>query len=913
MTLNILYVSANGTSNGRGSQSNPMDLKTAVQTGGANSVIVLLNNAGPISTEGVALHSNQYLLGAGAKAEVYHSDGITKTTYTAPGQGGTKLIGTSSHNAVVGTHPNTDGSAVAGVTASGGVNNAGLIAETRYHFVLSGQSNMAGWANASDFDKELQGVQDDVKIWTGNQFENLDPTGNSAPLDFGVRPYASWAGSELSLGANLAEALGMAVYFTKITAGATSIDSWINGNILQQILNHSLKASQEIAAQGYAPIMGGMAWNQGENDRFNAESYDQKLLKLLNLLQEGMGISDLNLIASGVSPQQGGDVIEEEILQAAQASQFIQYFSMLDFTESSNGYNHFSAEAYSYMGYQFAVRFLENLMGNPVSKDDITGYIPPRLHPTTLEAQNDHVNIVVGLTANEGNVLENDSDYNPNGILHISQINGNKAAVGQWIELQEGGRIKIDENGNYLFDAQDDFKDLKTGEVVDIKMTYEVTDTTGLSHSAEITLSVYGSNGRQGGAYIEAQNSVTRATNGDDVIIGSHRNDVIYGLQGFDMIFDYEGHNTIYASNNGYYDNTSRSLIFTGDGNDNIYATNGKDIIDAQNGRNMIYAYGGDDEITTGSGDDLINARAARWLEAAFAGDKTIYSGDGRDYIYTGVGDDKIFAGNGDKYIYAAGGNDYIHLGDGDNYIDAGYNRYQGEEHSIYVQSGDGNNRFYSGASSDEITFGHGNNTIYSYGGNDKITVGDGNNIIHANISWAYGEGEASYVMAGHGSNRIYTGRSDDFIATGNGDNRIETYGGNDRVITGSGDDIILLYSYNRNDDLNAKNVAFSGGGSDSIYGSYGDDIINAGTGDDRIDITRGGENTLIFESNAGHDRINGFSASSDIIQFDIEGLGFDDLNITGTRNVSYISYEDNMITVDIGVDYISENMFLFA
>lgn len=914
MAINILYVSANGTSKGAGNSDSPMDLKTAVEKGGSHSVIVLLNKAGPISTEGVALHKNQYLLGEGAQAEVFHSDGVTREVFTAPGSGGAMLYGTSKYNAVVGTHPHTTGAAVADVSATGGVNNAGMIAETRYHFILSGQSNMAGWANVSDYDKELQEVQDDVKIWTGGQFESLNPTTNSAPLDYGAAPSSLWAGSELSLGANLAKALGVEVFFTKVTAGGTAINRWINGDMNDLVLSHSLKASQTIAEQGYAPIMGGMAWNQGEYDMWAPDNYDQNLIEMLTQIQTAMGISDLKLIASGVSPQQGGAVIEQEILQAVEASAFIQYFSMLAFTEYSNGYNHFSAEAYAYMGYQFAVRLLENLMGNPIDKDNIDGYIPPRVRPTAPDANDDTLNIVIGLSEGEGNLLANDSDYNINDILQVSKINGNATNIGQWIALAEGGRIKVEADGHYIFDPMDDFNDLNIGETISLNLSYEVMDEEGLTSQAQIQIAVYGSNGRNGGEYIEANNTNTIGTNGDDVIYGTEGNDYIRSLEGFDMIFDYKGDNTIYASNNGYDDKTSQSVIFTGDGRDVIYATAGRDIIEAGGGNNTIYSYDGDDEMTTGNGDDYINARGRDWQNADKAGNKIIYTGGGRDTIYTGAGDDIITAKNGDKTIYTYGGNDKISVGDGNDYIYARGSRWYDADgsQSKSLNTGDGDDTIYTEAGDDVIITGDGNKYIYSAGGNDRIFVGDGNNYIEQGYNWQSGKDTVSYVTAGDGYNRIRNDAGDSHISAGHGGNEIYTYAGNDVVITGDGNDRIYLYGYNAAADRASQNIVSSGAGDDIIYTSYGQDIIDAGQGNDSIFAYYGRGHVFVFEKGDGRDVIYNFDIHEDKIKFNDTNLTFDDLNIL-QNGFTYIAYGDDYIALDIGGSEVNENMFLFA
>ncbi len=956
MPKRILFVSGAGTANGTGTQDNPMDLKSAVYAGGKNSVIVLLNNDGPIRTEGVALHENQYLLGEGATANVFHEDGVTRESYTAPGSGGAKLHGISEFNAVVGTHPETRGPAVSGVQTSGGVNDEGIVAETRYHFLMSGQSNMAGWANASDFDERLQTVQENVQIWTGDQFKSLDPTGNSAPLDYGASPSRLWAGSELSLGENLTEALGQDVYLTKVTAGGTSINRWIQGDMLDRLLGNALEGSENIASQGYAPIIGGMAWNQGENDRNNADDYDQKLLLLLKRVHEETGISDLNLTASGVSPQQGGSIIEKEIIEATQLSDHVEYFSMQDFTEYSNGYNHFSAEAYSYMGYQFAVHFLDDLIGNPVETDNIYGFLPQRVIPVPPTATDDNKTVVIGLTDNQGCLLDNDEDYNINETLSISAINGNPALVDQWFTTSVGGRMMIDAAGNYFFDPGDDFADVKIGEKVDLEISYEVVDNRGLTDEADLFLTVYGSQGRQGGLYIEADSNNTHGTSGDDVIIGTDDNDNIVGNGGYDIIFDYGGNNTIHANNNS--SSTSNSIVFTGDGNDRIFTTAGNDVIEAGNGNNSIYSLGGNDTITTGNGHDHIDTRNRNSSELN-SSNVYVTSGNGNNTIYTGAGDDSIIVGDGHNSISASEGNDYIVAGNGNNRIDAGENRNEGGG-TQSIKAGDGNNNVYTDASDDFISLGDGQNTVYSYNGNDEITtgkgddyiysrggqwnntehagdktidagdgnnriytgagddsvsagddrnsietgsgsdsivVGNGNNHIDAGTDRNGGSGQTNSIQAGNGDNRVYTGASNDTISLGDGRNTVYSYDGNDEITTGKGDDYIYSRGGQWNNTEHAGDkIINAGDGNNRIYTGAGNDSISAGDDRNSIETGSGSDSIVVGDGNnhidAGAGR-NGGSGQTNSIQ---AGNG-DNRVYTGASNDT-ISLGDGQNTV---------------
>ena len=908
MALNVLYVSASGTSSGIGSYDNPMDLNTAVRSGGENSVIILLNDAGVIKTSGVALFENQYLIGEGATATVFHTDGVTQQSYTAIGSGGATLQGTSKYNAVVGTHGQTDGVAVVGVTAIGGVNNAGVIAETRYHFILSGQSNMAGWEDARDFDSELQGVQTDVKIWTGTKFEELQPTKNTNPLEFGAAPSRNWAGPELSLGVNLSEALGADIFMTKVTAGGTSINRWLSGDMLNHVFTNSLGASKDIANQGYAPIMAGVAWTQGESDTGNHLDYDQKLLLLLSRMQNEFGISDLNLIVSGVSPHWGGPQLEVEQIQADLASEQISFFSMSPYQGFSNGREHFDAAGYSYMGYQFAVHFLSNLMGNPMTQEDVNGYIPMWLRPRAPIAVDDMVTVIAGYENVTGNILNNDSESNPE-TFSVSAVAGAPNSVGQWIDLQEGGRIKILANGQYSFEHLNAFDDLAFGESVKINVSYQITDESGLSSNAQVVLNIYGQ-GTEG-----VQNAIYGTPNADrlngsaqnDIIFAYESNDIIYGGLGSEIIFAGAGHDVVYASNNGQTDDANAvHIIYTEDGNDTVYGSKGKDVVDLGLGDNYIQAYGGDDEITSGDGNNNIYAYSSnRLLDQDST--KIIRTGTGRDYIETSASDDNITTGDGDKRIYTYGGNDSVVTGNGNNIIDTSWGSANGAGNNTRVKTGSGNDIIYTDAADDIINAGHGNNNIRSYGGNDYIEAGDGSDFIYARsnnldsdkgstkviksgngtdtIETSIGKdtifagdgnkristnggGDAVYtgngnnyidigryrdqdvglraeVVSGNGNDTIYTASSNDTIRAGHGSNNIRSYGGNDYIETGDGNDYIYAYSDNRVSDVGSQKTIVSGDGNDYIYTSYGDDRVAVGDGDKQI-RTYGGNDVIV-------------------------------------------------------------------
>lgn len=73
----------------------------------------------------------------------------------------------------------------------------------------------------------------------------------------------------------------------------------------------------------------------------------------------------------------------------------------------------------------------------------------------------------------QGNVLENDS--NDFGMVDaVLRVNGQEANVGEWIDLDGGGRVRLMENGDLDFDADGDFENLAEGEIAMQNLTYTI-------------------------------------------------------------------------------------------------------------------------------------------------------------------------------------------------------------------------------------------------------------------------------------------------------------------------------------------------------------------------------------------------------------------------------------------------------
>lgn len=85
-------------------------------------------------------------------------------------------------------------------------------------------------------------------------------------------------------------------------------------------------------------------------------------------------------------------------------------------------------------------------------------------------ARNDYFYIYQDETAS-GNVLENDYDWNAEELTVVA-VDGNTESVGVWLDLDDGGKVKIDSDGSFQYDPDADFDlDVGVAEVVSIPYT----------------------------------------------------------------------------------------------------------------------------------------------------------------------------------------------------------------------------------------------------------------------------------------------------------------------------------------------------------------------------------------------------------------------------------------------------------
>ncbi|WP_299869884.1 calcium-binding protein [uncultured Roseobacter sp.] len=179
-------------------------------------------------------------------------------------------------------------------------------------------------------------------------------------------------------------------------------------------------------------------------------------------------------------------------------------------------------------------------------------------------------------------------------------------------------------------------------------------------------------------------------------------------------------------------------------------------------------------------------------------------------------------------------------------------------------------NQLIGGAGNDHLRGGH---------GNDKIDGGDGRD----------------FIRGRDGDDSISGGEGNDFLRGDQGNDKIDGGDGRDHIRGGHGDDTLS-----------------GGDGDDMIRGGKGDDILNGGAG---RDLMWGGDgaDTFVFQENSGRDRIFGFDADEDHLDFSQMGLSFEDLQIETFGSCTQISYGDSEVTVfGNSCEPLTEDSFIF-
>lgn len=92
----------------------------------------------------------------------------------------------------------------------------------------------------------------------------------------------------------------------------------------------------------------------------------------------------------------------------------------------------------------------------------------------------------------DGNVLANDkNDFGDLKVVSLT-INGETKAVGEWFDLDDGGRVRLDAMGNLDFDADGDFDGVVVGDTAEVSFDYSIGREVSSGEADYVCLSFNG-------------------------------------------------------------------------------------------------------------------------------------------------------------------------------------------------------------------------------------------------------------------------------------------------------------------------------------------------------------------------------------------------------------------------------------
>ena len=417
---------------------------------------------------------------------------------------------------------------------------------------------------------------------------------------------------------------------------------------------------------------------------------------------------------------------------------------------------------------------------------------------------------------------------------------------------------------------------------------------------------------------------------GDNILIGTNESERIFGWAGSDLIVAYDGDDEIFGDDEATLE-PGNDWIFAGAGSDFIRGEGGSDVIDPGLGDDTVEADGPGAENNNTSGNDII-----------------IFS-LGNDQVNGGVGDDTLVLNGLFKHItQISGGNDSFSVTS--NFYD---DVYVSVFNSIEFLEFDGdrlnfddfNSKFNNTleAASNEIIGTSADDYCVSLGAEDLIKLEAGDDRIYLSSPDVFAAGFAamnattgdrisvagmtkfsSVIDGGQDVDTIYltddsngdafflhdsySGLHESLTAVGDGFGRetvvrvlsIET------INAGDGDDVIDLTSptFNMGNmaiNLNGEagdDIIWAAEGNDTLDGGIGNDTLFGGSGDDTL---TGGDGRDIFEftQSAQDDRITDYEVGQDVIKLYRRD--------TDTKDWTFTNSQLEWGQVDVVIDGITE------
>ena len=189
-------------------------------------------------------------------------------------------------------------------------------------FLLSGQSNMAGYSGGTnELSNDQRSDVDNVKIYMDGDGDNSKKN-KWLTLGFGFGAMSFFIGPELSMGRTLSDSMpGTKIAFIKHSVGGTYLaksEHWLppssnNGNggglykAMMSTIDRAMKSfNSAFDTTQYTPKWAGFVWFQGEFDAYEigySNAYKQNLTNLINDIRAVTEVEDLPVIIPMIDVQ----------------------------------------------------------------------------------------------------------------------------------------------------------------------------------------------------------------------------------------------------------------------------------------------------------------------------------------------------------------------------------------------------------------------------------------------------------------------------------------------------------------------------------------------------------------------------------------------------------------------------------
>jgi len=239
-------------------------------------------------------------------------------------------------------------------------------------FILAGQSNMSGRADASLLTPELNAPFDDVIInwlndinWgdgdTSNGWTFLQP-------QYFPKLHKRHFGPEITLGRKLhAELKTPKIALVKMGLGSTNLHTNWNPEhtgedaYYPRFVAHYQHARDELEKKGSKVVVAGLFWMQGESDAnkaTDANNYEANLKKLVATIRELVGVPELPVVLGKINWKRAKKqaVVNKAIENFAQTDKCACFVDTSDLSKLQD--DHFDGEALQMLGTRMAEAFL---------------------------------------------------------------------------------------------------------------------------------------------------------------------------------------------------------------------------------------------------------------------------------------------------------------------------------------------------------------------------------------------------------------------------------------------------------------------------------------------------------------------------------------------------------------------------